>query len=344
MRKFRLLSLCLALIMAVGSLAGCASSQSSAPAPSGTSEQKPEAKKETMVFKLANGSAIGDERDQSLQEFARLVDEKSGGTMKVEVFSGGSLGTWRDTIEGLEPGIVQIVCESIGTLEAYSPTASIDAYPYLYRDYDHYKKVMESEIGEQLLATVGQEGGFVIMGPSYRGARVVTSNKKFESADQLKGLKIRAPGIQMYIKTWEYFGASPVPMDPSEIYTGLQQGTVDAQENPVMYNYGSAFYDVCDYLIMTNHVMSTDVFIFNDDYFNGLPEDVQKVFKEAAKEAGNFRTQLVLDKEAATVKLMEEKGMEVIYPDVASFQAKLADFSKEFPNLTELVDKIHAVK
>ncbi len=335
MKKFKLLSLCLALAMLTASVVGCSN---------GSSTSSGEEKKETMVFKLANVSALGDERDQSLQEFARLVDEKSNGAMKVEVYSGGTLGAWRDTIEGLEPGIVQIVCESIGTLEPYSKTASIDAYPYLYRDYDHYKKVMDGEIGEQLLATVGEEGGFVIMGPSYRGARIMTSNKKVESVDDLKGLKIRAPGIQMYIKTWEYLGASPVPMDATEIYTGLQQGTVDAQENPVMFSYGNAYYDVCDYLVMTNHVMSTDVFIFNDDYFNSLPQDVQKVFREAAKEAGNFRTQMVLDKEGEIIKSMEEKGMEVINPDLTGFQAKLTDFIKEFPDLKDLVDQIHAVK
>jgi len=303
-----------------------------------------EKKQDVKVFKLANVSALGDERDQSLQEFARLVNEKSKGEIKIEVYSGGTLGGWRDTIEGLEPGIVQIVCESIGTLEPYSKTASIDAYPYLYRNYEHYKKVMEGKIGEQLLATVGEEGGFVIMGPSYRGARIMTSNKKVESVDNLKGVKIRAPGIQMYIKTWEYLGASPVPMDATEIYTGLQQGTVDAQENPVLFSYGNAYYDVCKYLVMTNHVMSTDVFIFNDDFFNRLPEETQKILREAATEAGNFRTQLVLDKEGEAIKEMEEKGMEIINPNIKGFQDKLTDFGKEFPDLVDMVKQIQSVQ
>lgn len=329
MKRFRLLSLCLALAMLASALVGCSGSGK---------------KQDVKVFKLANVSALGDERDQSLQEFARLVDEKSKGEIKIEVYSGGTLGGWRDTIEGLEPGIVQIVCESIGTLEPYSKTASIDAYPYLYRDYEHYKKVMDGEIGEQLLATVGEEGGFVIMGPSYRGARIMTSNKKVESVDNLKGVKIRAPGIQMYIKTWEYLGASPVPMDATEIYTGLQQGTVDAQENPVLFSYGNAYYDVCKYLVMTNHVMSTDVFIFNDDFFNGLPEETQKILREAATEAGNFRTQLVLDKEGEAIKEMEAKGMEVINPNIKGFQDKLTDFGKEFPDLVDMVKQIQSVQ
>jgi tripartite ATP-independent transporter DctP family solute receptor len=310
----------------------------------GTTSSEPASSGEPLVLKLANGSAVGDERDKSLIKFAELVDQKSNGKIEIKVYSGGTLGSWRDTIEGLEPGIVQIVCESIGTLEAYSSTASIDAYPYLYRDVDHYTKVMDSEIGQELLDTVAKEGGFVLLGPSNRGARIMTTTKKIENAGDLKGLKLRAPGIKIYIKTWEYLGASPTPMDPSEIYTGIQQGTVDGQENPVLYSYGAAFYDVCKYLIISNHVFSTDVFIFNDDYFNSLPADVQDILKEAAKEAGQYRTQLVLDTEQEYIEKFKEKGVEVIYPDLESFRAKLVDFDKEFPNLSDLVKKIQSVK
>ncbi len=342
MKKRNLIAFTLIIILVLSIAAGCAKAPAAPATPATPGE--PAANEKTIVLKLANGSAVGDERDQSLVKFAELVKEKSKGKVKIEVYSGGTLGAWRDTIEGLEPGIVQIVCESIGTLEAYSPTASIDAYPYLYRDVNHYTKVMDGEIGQELLDTVAKEGGFVLMGPSNRGARVMTTTKKIETTDDLKGLKIRAPGIKMYLKTWEYLGASPTPMDPSEIYTGIQQGTVDGQENPVMYSYGNAFYDVCKYLILSNHVFSTDVFIFNDDYFNGLPADVQAVLKEAAKEAGQFRTQLVLDKEQDTIEKFKEKGVEVITPDVEGFRAKLADFGKEFPNLADVVKKIQAVQ
>lgn len=303
-----------------------------------------EGSEDTYVLKLANGGAIGDDRDLALQELSKIIDEKSEGKVKIEVFSGGTLGAWRDTIEGLEAGIVQIVIESIGTLEAYSDTASIDAYPFLYRDVDHYLKVIEGDIGKELMDTVAEEGGFVLMGPSNRGARIMTTTKKIEHVDDVAGLKIRAPGIQMYIKTWEYLGATPTPMDPSEIYTGIQQGTVEGQENPLMYSYGGAYYDVCDYLIMSNHVYSTDVFIFNDDYLNGLPEDVQAVLRESIEEAASFRTQLVADQESEIIEKFKEQDVEVIYPEMEGFYEKLIDFPKEFPHLKEWVEKIQAVQ
>ncbi len=133
-------------------------------------------------------------------------------------------------------------------------------------------------------------------------------------------------------------------MDATEIYTGLQQGTVDAQENPVLFSYGNAFYDVCKYLVMTNHVMSTDVFIFNDNFFNGLPGETQKILREAATEAGDYRTKLVLDKEGEAIKTMEEKGMEVIYPELKGFQDKLNGFAKEFPDLEDMVKQIQSAQ
>ncbi len=334
--KFFVMSLILTLILTM-TLLGCSNGGTETSGEEGASE-------ETYVLKVANAGAIGDDRDQALQEFAKIVDEKSNGKVKVEVYSGGTLGSWRDTIEGLEAGIVQIVIESIGTLEAYSDTASIDAYPFLYKDLDHYLKVIEGEVGRELMDVVAKEGGFVLMGPSHRGARIATTTKKIENVEDVAGLKIRAPGIQMYIKTWEYLGATPTPMDVSEIYTGIQQGTVEGQENPLMFSYGGAYYEVCDYLIMTNHVYSTDVFIFNDDYFNSLPEDVQVVLRESAEEAARFRTQLVIEQEEEIIEKFKEKGVEVVYPELEGFYKKLEDFSQEFPHLKEWVEKIQAVQ
>ena len=335
MKKTRIMTFALVIMLIFTLLIGCAK-------PETTQTDKPAEK--PIVMKLANGSAIGDERDLSLVKFAELVNEKSDGRVKIEVYSGGTLGAWRDTIEGLEPGIVQIVCESIGTLEPYSELAAIDAYPFLYRDNEHYTKVMSGPMGQELLDTIGKQGGFVLLGPSNRGPRVMTVTKKIETVDDLKGLKLRAPGLKMYMKTWEYLGASPTPMDPSEIYTGIQQGTVLGQENPVLLSYSMAMYEVCKYLIRTNHVYSTDVIIFNDDYFNGLPADIQGILKEAAAEAGAYRTQMVLDKEEEYLDKFREQGVEVIAPEMEGIRAKLADFGKEFPYLQDLVTKIQAVQ
>ena len=168
--------------------------------------------------------------------------------------------------------------------------AGIDPFPYLYCDFEHFKKVWYSETGDQLLKKIGDAGGFRLIGPMYRGARYVTSKKKFSSLEELRGLKIRAPQLKMYLKTWELLGAAPTFMAATEIYTGLQQGTVDAQENPLDFCYNYALYELCPFLIETRHVLSNDVFIFDKAYFEALPEEVQRVLIEAANEVAQWRT------------------------------------------------------
>lgn len=297
-----------------------------------------------IVMRLANVAPVGDARDLSCQKFAELAAQKTNGAVKIEVFSGGTLGDWRVTIEGLKPGIVQIVLESLGTIEPYTKYAAIDPYPFLYRDEDHFMKVWSSELGQQLLDKIGDEGDFKLLGAQYRGARYVTSKKKFTNAAELAGLKIRVPQLKMYLRTWELLGAAPTPMAATEIYTALQQGTVEAQENPLSFNYSGAFYEVCPYLVVTKHVLSNDLFIFDKNFFNGLPEEIRHALSEAAMEAAKWRTEYEIAQENEYIKKFQEKNVEVVYPDVASLKAKVENILVDFPHLKEIVEQIQAVK
>ena len=332
--------LCLILVLA---MSGCGGGNDTAePAPG---DQTGETNEQIIVMKLANANPPGDIRDQVSQKFAELVEEKTNGRVKVEVYSGGTLGDWRDTLEGLGIGVNEIVIESIGTLDAWAPLANIDPVPYVFRDYDHFIKVFYGPVGREIMDEVGKQGGFKMFGPMYRGARVVTSKKPFEHVDEARGLKIRAPNIQMYIKTWQALGASPTPLAITETFTALQQGTVDAQENPVVECYGHGFYDVCDYLILTNHVYGADVFVFNEQYFASLQDDIQTAIEEAALEAAEWRNNVAVEMEKEYVEKFKEKGVTVIEPDVESFRNKLDGFiEREFPDLVPWVDKIKAVQ
>ncbi|MDR2523076.1 MAG: TRAP transporter substrate-binding protein, partial [Synergistaceae bacterium] len=240
--------------------------------------------------------------------------------------------------------VVNIVIESVGTIEPYTKLAAVDPFPYLYRDIDHFKKVWYSDIGAKLLDKIGNDGGFKLLGAQYRGARYVTSKKKFTALDELKGLKIRAPQLKMYLKTWELLGAAPTPMAATEIYTGLQQGTVDAQENPLDFNYSNAFYEVCPYLVETRHVFSNDVFIFDLDYFNSLPKNIQAALIEAANEVGAWRTNYSIEQEAEYVRKFQEKKVEVVPIDTAPLRQNVSGIIQSFPDLKEIVAEIQAVK
>ncbi|WP_213973964.1 TRAP transporter substrate-binding protein [Tepidanaerobacter acetatoxydans] len=299
----------------------------------------------TIVMKLANANPPGDIKDKTALKFAELVNEKTNGKVKIEVYSGGTLGDWKSTIEGLGLGIVQVVIEGLGSLDSWAPIASLSTAPYMLRDAEHFNKVFNDPVGKEFIAEVENQGHFKLIGPMYRGARVVTSTKPFKNVDELKGLKIRVPNTQLMIKIWQALGASPTPLALTETFTALQQGTVDAQENPIIESYGHGFYDVTKYLIRTNHCLGADIFIFNDEYFNSLPQEIQNAIEEAANEAATWRNEMAVNTEEEYIKKFEEKGVTIIEPDLESFQQKLSGFLDDYaPDLVPMAEKIKSIK
>lgn len=298
-----------------------------------------------LVMKLALATPAGDIRDRTCQKMAEIVKEKSNGNIVVEVYAGGQLGDWRDAIEGLGMGINEIVLESLGTLDAYSDMANIDAVPYLYRDLDHFMKTWYSPIGDKILKTVGDDGNFKLVGPMNRGVRIVTSKVPFKNLAELKGLKLRVPNIQVYIETWKTLGASPTPLAFTETFTAIQQNTVVAQENPIIMSFNSSFYDVCKYLVETNHVFSADMFIFNKQYFEALPAETQKILTDACNEAAQWRNAEFTRIEADYKGKFEAQGVTIITPDLTEFIAAFDGFvEKQFPKLSPWANEIKAVK
>ncbi len=299
----------------------------------------------SLKLTLANNSPVGESRDLVSKKFAELVKEKTNGEVQVEVFSGGALGSWREAIEGLKPAIVNVVIESVGSIAAYTKFANIDAVPFLYRDPDHFKKVWFSDLGTQIMDRAGKEGGFMLLGPMYRGARYVTSTKKIVDANDLSGFKIRVPSIKIYMDTWNKLGAISTPMNFTEVYTGIQQGTVNGQENPLQACYAAALYEVCPYLIMTKHVYSVDTFIFDRQFFEGIPDKYQTAIQEAANEAGVWRTEYEQKTEDEILKKFEEKGVTLVNPNIETFRERVQGLVKEeFPELEELVERIKAIQ
>ncbi|WP_434309120.1 TRAP transporter substrate-binding protein [Hominifimenecus sp. rT4P-3] len=355
----KIIAMMTAIALGVSLLAGCGNgntTETKAPsaAETGTAAQsgteaaagtEAQADGDVIVMKLANPNPAGDIRDQVCLKFSELVSEKTGGKVRIDVYSGGSLGDWRDCIEGLSMGIDEIVIEAICSLNPYTELANFEAIPYVYRDADHFMKVMMGDLGKEICEEVGEAGGFKMVGPQYRGAKVTTSQKPFHNIDEVKGLKMRVPSNQVNIDTWAAFGASPTPLALSETFTALQQHTVEGQDNSIIESYGHGFYDVCDYLMMTNHNYNADVWIFDREYFNNLDPEIQTAIEEAAQEAAEWRTQAVLEEEKEYLKKWEEAGVEIIYPELDGFREAVADFAKDkYPALQDLVSRVQAVQ
>ena len=292
------------------------------------------------TLKLANANAVGSIKDEVSLLFAKLAAEKSNGRINIEVYSGGTLGDWTETSEGLGLGVVQIVIEGIGSLESFSKRASFEAIPFQMKGYDHCERFWASDDAKQLLQDLGDEMGMVLIGAQRRGGRVVTSTRRFTTADELAGLKIRVPNNSASIALWQNLGASPTPLALTETFTALQQGTVEAQENPALECYSYAFYDVCPYLIKTYHTMGSDVFIFDKAYFESLPEDIQQILREAGEEAAAWRNSVYREREEEIYSKFEEKGVEVIEPDLSTFYPLVANMIDDYPQVKDIYDLI----
>lgn len=338
----RITSLVLALLMMTALLAGCGGSTNDGQSDDGAASGDEGGY--TANWIVAVNTSEGDTLYEATQMFCDLVEEYSGGSVTCDLYGGTQLGSGQELLEGMSYGVANVYAESIGTLAPFSDYANIDAVPYLYSGYDHFINTWQSDLGEEMRTTIGEDAGFKILGGMYRGARITTAKKEMKTVDDFKGFKLRAPGIDVYVKTWEWLGASPTPLAITETYTAIQQGTVDGQENPISecWNYG--FYEVCPYWIKTNHVYSQDCFFMDLNFFNELPADIQEIAAKAAQEASDWRNSQMVEREAEVEAKAVEAGVTIVDVDSQEFMDKFDGFVEEvYPDLVDWADQIRAM-
>jgi TRAP-type transport system periplasmic protein len=299
---------------------------------------------QTMTLKMAHIYAPDNIWYEAAESYAKAVEQKSGGKVKIQIAPNGTTGDWPASIEALKIGTNDIVLQSVGTLDRYNPIAGIEAYPYLVRDVDHFKKVYYGPIGRELFNDISAKTQFRIIGAGYRGARQMSSNKMVRNLADLKGVKLRVPPLKMYRMTWEMLGASATPMGVAELFTSLSQGVVDGQENPLEVIEGQKYNEVQKYVIETGHVLGAMTFIFFEPRFKSLPPDVAKLLTEEGEKIMLASTDRMVGLEGDIKKRLQAKGMQFVAVDTGPFRERLVPMSKEFPQLEPWVNKIQSVK
>ena len=297
-----------------------------------------------IVLKMAHIYNPGNIWFETAEAYAKAVAEKSGGRVRIEIAASGSTGDWPASIEGLRIGTNHIVLQSIGTLDRYNILPGLEAYPYLIRDVDHFKKVYYGPVGQEFMEEVAKRTSFRIVGAGYRGARWLTSNKPVRTPADIKGLKLRVPPLKMYRMTWELLGASPVPMGVAELFTSMQQGVVDGQENPLEIVDSMKFNEVQRFAIDTRHIIGAMTWIFSDARFRQLPADVQKLLTEEGERAMLAATDRMVATEAELRRKLEGRGMQFLDIDREALRAQLGGIGKEFPDLAPWAARFSAVK
>lgn len=278
------------------------------------------------------------------QEFLDKVEERTGGKVTGEVFASGQLGGLVDALEGLELGTVDIVMDGFSSLGEVNPIFDAWGMPYLY-DSDEHRDKFWDEYFDECADLVAEKANIRMVTVLDGLNRNLCCTKEVNCLDDLKGLKIRVPTITTYMKVWECFGAAPVPMALSEVYTSIQNNVVQGQENDIMLTMSMNFYEVAPYAIMTEHVPYEGSLFFNEETFQSFPEELQEIILEVGREITEKSRTVVADEEAATLAKMEDMNVTIIRPDLTEFRAATAsmyDENETIKPVIELIDKARA--
>lgn len=253
--------------------------------------------------------------------FKETLEELSDGAYTVNEHPSGSLGGEREMIEGLQIGTVDFVITSTGPLGNFVPETYVLDLPFLFEDYEEARCVLDSDLGDELLAKMGDHD-LVGLAWSENGFRHMTnSQREIASPEDAEGLRVRTMENSVHQEAFRQMGARPTPMAFPELFTALQQGTVDGQENPITVIVATNFWEVQDYLSLTGHVYSPAVVLGSPIFMDGLSEEERGWFEQAAQASAEATREEVSRLEREGVELLEEKGMTVKTDiDVAPFQ------------------------
>jgi tripartite ATP-independent transporter DctP family solute receptor len=327
--KKKIYPFCLSICLVLTISAGCKKQ-----------ENKPE-----VALKLGHVLDIAHPVHKAMVYMAERVKEKSGGRMIVEIYPSEQLGTEKESIEALQLGYMAMTKISSAPMEGFVPQMKVFGIPYLFRDSEHFWKVMKGPIGKELLLA-GQSQG--LRGLCYydAGARSFYSKKEVDSPADLKGLKIRVQNSIMSIKMVEAMGGSPTPIPFGELYTALDQGVVDGAENNPPSFYTSRHYEVCKFYTLDEHTMLPDILAISTRVWNSLSPEFQQILQEAVDESVEYQRKIWTEAEQNDLKAVEEAGVKVIHPDKQPFRDSVKSIWSEFEgtDIGELIKQIQEVQ
>lgn len=268
---------------------------------------------EPDIYVIKAGHAAKEDHfgHKTFEKFKELVETNSNGRIKVEIYPNGELGGERVMLENLLLGELTMMAPSHAPLDAVSKTMAVWDLPYLFKDAETAHEVLDGEVGQAVLNSMSDKG---IQGLVYweNGFRHLTNNvRPITNVADLNGLNMRTLESPMQIKMWSLTGANATPIAFTELYDALKQQKVDAQETPLSLMHAQKFYEVQKYLTLTSHLYGPWPVIINKEFYDNLPDELQKVVLDAAVETSDYNRQLSKEDEIVALKLLKEQGMQV---------------------------------
>lgn len=302
------------------------------------------AAKAKITIKIANNQASSHPFSISLNEkFVKIVNEKTKGEIEVKVFDDGQLGSHRDVAEGLQLGTIDAGMIAIAGLRVFDEKTTVLYLPYLFDSREHAFELLDGDFGDYLFKLIESRGakGLGWMESGYR--HITNSVGPIYKPEDLRGIKIRVPEIPIQISTFKALETNPTPIAFGELFTALQQGTVDGQENPLPIIYSSHFDEVQKYLSLSGHVWNPEALLISLHTWNKLSDEQKLILQEAAKVTVDYERELCANMQNELIQQLKDKGMEVNEVDIDAFKSATKvvydEYGSQFSELLNLMDK-----
>lgn len=276
-----------------------------------------------MTIKLGVVTKPGSAQNIVAEKFKALMEERSGGEVTVKIYHSKSIGNETEILQQIQMNTVQMGIITVGPFDTFDPIVRVVNYPFLFKNNEQADAILDGSLGQEILTSL-ESSGFKGLCFSENGFRNLTNNKRaVRVPDDVDGLKIRVMSSALHKTIWQTLGANPTPM-PWPIYTELEQGVIDGQENPLWVMTEYKFYEIQKYMTLTRHVYSPHIDVASLRWWNTIDAPTQAMILKAIREAADYQRKDNREKDAARLAYLKEKGMEVEEsPDLAAFRTKL---------------------
>ena len=297
-------------------------------------------------IKLAVVTKPGSAQNIVADKFKEFIEARSNGAITVKVYHSAALGNETEILQQVQMNTIQMAVVTGGPFDTFDPITRVINYPFLFKDNAQADEILDGPLGAEILNSL-ESSKFKGLCFSENGFRNLTNNKRqVNTPDDIKGLKIRVMASTIHQAIWKALGANPTPM-PWPIYTELEQGVIDGQENPLWVMEVYKFYEIQKYMTLTRHVYSCHIDVASLDWWNSLSATDQSLIQRAIYEAAVFQRQDNRSKDAQRLVMLKEKGMQVVEdPDINAFRAKVAGLKDmdlySDPKVKSMLDKIMA--
>jgi len=282
---------------------------------------------QTYAYPLATASPEDTVTQIYAEKFAKEVSRLSDGRIKIQVYANSTLGGDRELLESCKDGDIPFVVQNTAPQVTFMPDLAVFDVPCAFDNINDCRKVLDDSAFWKQVGKVYTDGGYQLLGIADQGFRVMSTNKKVTKLSDFKGQKIRTMENPYHLDFWKALGANPMPMSFSEVYIGLQQHTIDAEENPYEVIVSNRLYEQQKYIVETNHLPHLITLIMNEDFYKDMPKADQKIMRKAAAIATVYARNASDDRIKDRISTIEKSGTKILKPD-AKLRSDMVNASK----------------